>query len=86
MATIARNILKLYVGNVPWTIGNYELRQYFSKYGHVSSVSVIFDKNTGFSKNYGFVVYSNKDGFDTATNVTNHVLEGNNLKVEPTSN
>ncbi|XP_065160667.1 SRA stem-loop-interacting RNA-binding protein, mitochondrial-like [Atheta coriaria] len=78
----ARQALKLYVGNLPWTIGTQELKHYFSKFGHINSASVVFDKNTGLSKNYGFVVYSNKEGFESATNSTNHFLEGNNLKVE----
>jgi len=77
-----RQALKLYVGNLPWTIGHTELRQYFSKFGHVTNASVVFDKSTGFSKNYGFVLFSNKEAFDTAINTQNHNLEGNSLNVQ----
>lgn len=83
MASIARNLHKLYVGNIPWTVGHNELKQYFSKYGHVSLATVVFDRNTGLSRNYGFVVYSSREGFENATNIGNHQLEGNTLKVEP---
>ncbi|KAK4876913.1 hypothetical protein RN001_009419 [Aquatica leii] len=82
MASTVR-LLRLYVGNLPWTVGHNELKQYFSKYGHVNGANVVFDKNTGLSRNYGFVVYSNREGFDTALNVQNHKLEGYILKVEP---
>lgn len=80
-----RNLYKLYVGNIPWTVGNTELRQYFSKFGYVSQANVIFDKNTGLSRNYGFIVFGNREGFEKATSTTNHKLEGNPLKVQPAS-
>lgn len=86
MASAVRNAFKLYVGNIPWTIGHNELRQYFSKFGHVNSAAVVFDKNTGLSRNYGFVIYSTKEGYDTAANVPNHTLEGNTLRVQPAGN
>lgn len=81
-----RNLFKLYVGNLPWTIGNNELKQYFSKFGHVNTATVIFDRSTGLSKNYGFVIYSNREGYETASNTSLHKLEGNNLKVQPAGN
>lgn len=77
-----RNFYKLYVGNIPWTVGHQELKQYFSKFGFVNQANVVFDRNTGLSRNYGFVVYANRDGFEKATNTTNHKLEGNVLKVQ----
>lgn len=81
----ARNLYRLYVGNVPWTIGHQELRQYFSKFGHVSQGVIVFDKKTGLSKNYGFVTFSNREGFETANNINRHTLEGNILAVQPSS-
>lgn len=83
MASVARNLHKLYVGNLPWTISHNELKQYFSKFGHVSTATVVFDKNTGLSRNYGFVVYSNQEGYESATNIGTHKLEGSVLKVQP---
>lgn len=83
MASGIRNLFRLYVGNLPWTVSHNELKQYFSKYGHVSSATVVFDRNTGLSRNYGFVLYSNRDGFHSALNIANHRLEGHSLKVEP---
>lgn len=85
-ANTARNFYKLYVGNIPWTVSNKELRLYFSKFGHVSNALVIFDRKTGLSKNYGFVTFGNRESFESANNCTDHNLEGNNLKVQPSSN
>lgn len=81
----ARGLYKLYVGNLPWTVGHNELKKYFSKFGHVNSATVVFDKKTGLSKNYGFITFSNREGLENATFLSTHKLEGNSLKVE-TSN
>lgn len=83
MANVARSMYKLFIGNVPWTVSSNELKLYFSKFGHVYNAAVVFDKNTGLSRNYGFVTYSNQNGYDSATNVQLHKLEGNILKVQP---
>lgn len=83
MASAARSFYKLFVGNIPWTVSSTELRLYFSKFGHVNNAIVVFDKNTGLSRNYGFITYSNQNGYDSATNVQLHELEGSILKVTP---
>lgn len=80
MAT--RVLHKLFVGNLPWTIGHRELRSYFSEFGSVSSAIVIFDKNSGFSRGYGFVQFADKSGFDNVTNKQSHMLEGSRLVVK----
>ncbi|KAJ8950177.1 hypothetical protein NQ314_008030 [Rhamnusium bicolor] len=82
---VVRNLYKLYVGNLPWTIGHNELKKYFSKFGHVNLATVVFDKKTGLSKNFGFVTFSNREGFEKAANIQSHKLEGNTIKVQPTS-
>lgn len=79
----ARNIFKLYVGNIPWTVSSNELKQYFSKFGHINTANVLFNKNTGLSKNFGFVVFSNREGYESAANTTSHKLEGQILRVQP---
>lgn len=84
-AQVIRNLYKLYVGNIPWTVGHSELRQYFSKFGPVNIATVVFDKETGLSRNYGFVIYGNRESFESASNVTGHKLEGNILRVQPAS-
>lgn len=84
-ANTVRNLYKIYVGNIPWTVSHNELRSYFSKFGHVQHSMVIFDKKTGLSKNYGFVTFATKEAFENANNFTQHQLEGNTLKVQPTA-
>lgn len=86
MASAARSMYKLFIGNLPWTVSSQELKLYFSKFGHVQNATVVFDKNTGLSRSYGFVTYSNQNGFDSATNIQLHKLEGNVLNVQAASN
>ena len=47
--------MKLYVGNLPWSIGNQELEDLFSSYGTVTSANVITDRDTKRSRGFGFV-------------------------------
>ena len=74
-------VYKLFVGNLPWTIGQKELQMYFSKFGHVASSSVVYDKQHGFSKGYGFIAFSSSDALNSATNQNTHTLEGRVLTV-----
>jgi RNA recognition motif-containing protein len=46
---------KLYVGNLPFTITESELRTLFERHGTVESVSVITDRETGRSRGFAFV-------------------------------
>jgi cold-inducible RNA-binding protein len=46
---------KLFVGSLPWSVSDKELREAFEKHGAVVSAKVIMDRNTGRSKGYGFV-------------------------------
>ncbi|XP_068154206.1 SRA stem-loop-interacting RNA-binding protein, mitochondrial [Drosophila tropicalis] len=81
-SNLARSTYKLFVGNLPWTISSKELKSYFSRYGHVANAEVVFDKQIGLSKHYGFVVFSHREAFNTASNQNTHFLEGRVLNVQ----
>ncbi|CAN7998181.1 unnamed protein product [Ixodes pacificus] len=82
MAT--RSALKVFVGNLSWTVGRRELRDYFSQFGYVTSSNVVFNKETGMSKGFGFVVFGNRDGFMNATKPQQHIFEGNTVSLAVT--
>jgi len=85
MATGAvRNALKVFVGNLPWTIGNIELREFGQRFGPVSNVSVVFDKSTGFNKGYGFISFGTREGYENSIKSGTHHLEGNFINIGPT--
>jgi RNA recognition motif-containing protein len=50
---------KLYVGGLPYSTTQDELRDAFSQAGAVASASVIMDKMTGRSRGFGFVEMEN---------------------------
>jgi len=71
---------KIYVGNLPFSATEDEIRQLFAQYGAVTSVAVITDRDTGAPRGFGFVEMD--DGGDEAINaLSNHELGGRNLKV-----
>ncbi len=49
--------MKLYVGNLPYSASEDDLRNLFSPYGKVNSVAIITDRDTGRSKGFGFVEF-----------------------------
>ena len=49
---------KLYVGNLPYSTTEDELKQLCSKFGAVESAAIIMDKYSGRSKGFGFVEMS----------------------------
>ena len=50
---------KLYVGNLPFSSTEEELRELFGRHGSVETVNVITDRETGRSKGFGFVEFGN---------------------------
>ncbi len=46
---------KLYVGNLPFSTNEDEIRDLFAAYGEVQSVSLITDRETGRLRGFGFV-------------------------------
>ncbi|HVZ40239.1 MAG TPA: RNA-binding protein [Candidatus Kapabacteria bacterium] len=47
--------MNIYVGNIPYTVTEDDLRQVFEEFGTVTSTSVIIDNVTGRSRGFGFV-------------------------------
>lgn len=62
---------KLFVGNLPWSINDDRLKELFSKYASVVSAAVILDKETGRSRGFGFVEFSDDAEATTAVSEMN---------------
>jgi RNA recognition motif-containing protein len=72
--------LKLYVGNLPFTATESEIRGLCTPHGEVDSVNLITDRETGNPRGFGFVEMTS--GGDKAIQALNGVdLGGRNLKV-----
>jgi len=72
----------IYVGNLPWSTTEDELRDTFAAYGSVSSVAIIKDRNTGRSRGFGFVEMDSPEEAQAAINGLNGAdMGGRDLKV-----
>lgn len=62
---------KLYVGSLPYSTTEDDLKNIFSEHGEVESVRIITDKFTGQSKGFGFVEMVNPDDARKAVEALN---------------
>ncbi|CAL0327654.1 unnamed protein product [Lupinus luteus] len=67
--------LKVYVGNLPWDVDNSRLEQIFSEHGKVENARVVYDRETGRSRGFGFVTFSD----ETEMNDAIAALDGQSL-------
>ncbi len=73
---------KLYVGGLPYSTTQDELKDAFSQAGSVDSASIITDRMTGRSKGFGFVEMTNEDDVQKAIDMWNGKdFGGRNLTV-----
>jgi cold-inducible RNA-binding protein len=56
------SFLNLYVGNLPFSTTEEELKDLFAQFGTVSSSKIIIDRETGKSRGFGFVELSDNSG------------------------
>lgn len=57
---------RIYVGNLPWQVDDSRLEQVFSEHGKVVSARVVYDRETGRSRGFGFVTFSSETEVDDA--------------------
>ena len=73
---------KLYVGGIPYTSTNEDLKAHFSAAGNVTSAQIIIDKMTGRSRGIAFVEMATEDEAQKAIELWNgKELDGRTLTV-----
>ena len=74
--------MKLYVGNLPYTVTEQDVKETFLEYGEVTDVVLITDKSSGQSKGFGFVEMPNNSEADAAIKALNESsYKGRNIRV-----
>lgn len=74
--------VKLFVGNLPYTVSDKDLSSLFSPYGEVSEAVVIKEKHSGRSKGFGFVTFvKNEDGNKAVSEMNDKEVQGRQIKV-----
>ncbi|GMY14993.1 28 kDa ribonucleoprotein, chloroplastic-like [Fagus crenata] len=73
---------RIYVGNLPWDVDNARLEQIFSEHGKVEQARVVFDRETGRSRGFGFVTMSSEtDMNDAIAALDGQSLDGRAIRV-----
>jgi RNA recognition motif-containing protein len=74
--------MKIYVGNMSYSVTEEDLKQAFEAFGQVASVSIIKDKMSGQSKGFGFVeMGSAEQGQAAISGMNGKELKGRKLNV-----
>ena len=80
--TTFENVMKLYVGNLSFSMGESALRDLFSTHGTVTDVHIVTDRMSGQSRGFAFVSMGNRNEGQAAINaLEGHVIDGRNLAV-----
>ena len=72
---------KIYVGNLPFSATDAEIRTLFSQHGTVESVSLPTDRDTGRPRGFGFVEMNQADAARAIQNLNGQDLGGRALRV-----
>ncbi|XP_071700993.1 30 kDa ribonucleoprotein, chloroplastic-like [Rutidosis leptorrhynchoides] len=76
------NTNRVYVGNLAWSVDNVALETLFREQGNVVEAKVVYDRESGRSRGFGFVTYSSADEVNSAIDSLNGVdLDGRNIRV-----
>ena len=74
--------MNIYVSNLSSTTDAESLQKLFSEYGEVTSSNVITDRDTGYSRGFGFVEMTNDDEAQNAIQELNEAeFDGNTINV-----
>ncbi|SBV93539.1 putative RNA-binding protein RbpA [uncultured delta proteobacterium] len=71
----------IYVGNLPWSATEDQVRNLFSQYGTVNSVNLVTDRETGRARGFGFVEMADADAAGAIQALDGTSMDGRNLKV-----
>ena len=73
---------KIYVGNLPYSTTEEDLKQEFSDCGDISDVRLITDRETGRSKGFAFITFTSAEALDAALEMNNKDI-GEQLSISP---
>jgi RNA recognition motif-containing protein len=73
--------MNMYVSNLGFQVTDEELRSLFDKFGEVTSVKVIMDRETGRSRGFAFVEMADKAGEEAMKELDGKQLDGRAISV-----
>ena len=76
--------MEIYVGSLPYTVTEDDLKEAFTEFGEVASVRLVSDKFSGKSKGFGFVDMPTNEEADADVAALNESsFKGRDIKVNP---
>ncbi|KAK1266624.1 hypothetical protein QJS04_geneDACA015323 [Acorus gramineus] len=73
---------RLYVGNLSWGVDDLALQTFFGEQGKVLEAKVVYDRESGRSRGFGFVTYSSAEEVNNAISSLNGAdLDGRSIRV-----
>ena len=74
---------KLFVGGLSWGTDDAALRAAFEAFGEITEAKVVLDRDTGRSRGFGFVNFTNEQSAaDARAKMDGTMLDGRSLKVD----
>lgn len=74
-------VKSIYVGNLPWSATEEEVRTLFQEFGDVSSVKLIEDRETGRPRGFGFVEMEDEEASKAIESLEGQEFGGRSLRV-----
>ena len=72
----------MFVGNLSWDTTDEKLHETFAEFGEITEAKVITDRDTGRSRGFGFVTFSDDAAAEKASSVLDgSTLDGRTIKV-----
>lgn len=80
--SFGNNTNRLYVGNLSWGVDNLALETLFSEQGKVMEAKVVYDRESGRSRGFGFVTFGSENEVNRAIdNLNGADLDGRQIRV-----
>jgi RNA recognition motif-containing protein len=71
----------IYVGNLPFSSSEEQVRELFSQYGEVRSVKFINDRETGRFRGFGFVEMADEAAAQAINALNGTMFDGRSLRI-----
>ncbi|NNM59660.1 MAG: RNA-binding protein [Legionellales bacterium] len=72
---------KIYIGNLPFKLEPADLRSAFARFGEITDLFLVKDRDTGRLKGFGFITFADASSAQAALEMNEQEFGGRNLKV-----
>jgi RNA recognition motif-containing protein len=73
---------KIYVGNIPFTVTETQVRDLFEQYGTVDSIAWVTDRDTGRFRGFAFIEMEDAAANSAINGLNGQDLDGRPLKID----